>query len=223
MSKIISVNEAANLINDGDTLMVGGFYTLGTPEKIISKIHELGKKNLTVINNDGGNPDSALGKLLYSGNVSKCYLSWCGYLSKLPQMVEDDEIDLELNPQGTLVERIRAGGYGLGGILTKTGLGTIIEEKKYGERVTLNNEEWLYHTPLRGNVTLVEAYAADDAGNLIFRRTQRNFCDTMCFAGDIVIASVVTPIKKAGELDPDSIMVPGVLVDYLVQGGDSNE
>ena len=132
-------------------------------------------------------------------------------------MVDSGEIDLELNPQGTLVERIRAGGFGLGGILTPTGLGTMIEEKGYGQRIHLNGRDWLYHTPLKADVTIVEAYDADEAGNLIFRRTQRNFCDTMCFAGETVIASVVNPIKKNGEIDPDAVMVPGVVVDYLVQ------
>lgn len=220
MSKIITVKEAAQMVKDGDFLMIGGFYAIGTPENIVNEILVRGTKNLTVVNNDGGNPNSALGKLIYSGNIKKLYLSWCGYLPEIPKMVERRELDFELNPQGTLIERIRAGGFGLGGVLTKTGLGTIVEENGVGEKIMLNGQEWMYHTPLRGNVTLVEAYEADEAGNLIFRRTQRNFCDMMCFAGDIVIASVVKPIKKAGEIDPDAVMVPGAIVDYLVQGGE---
>lgn len=220
MAKIISVKEAANLVKDGDTLLVGGFYAIGTPENIITEVMNQGKKNLTIVNNDGGNPNSALGKLLYSGNVKKAIMTWCGYLSDLPQMVDDGKIELELNPQGTLIERIRAGGFGLGGVLTKTGLGTMIEEKKIGERVTLNGEDYLYHTPLRGNITFVEAYEADEAGNLVFRRTQRNFSDTMCFASDIVVASVVKPIKKNGEIDPDHVMVPAAVVDYIVERGE---
>ena len=241
MKKLISVEEAVSKIKDGDTIMVGGFYTVGTPENIVDEILRQGKKDLTIINNDGGNPNSALGRLLYSGNVKKVYLSWCGYLDKLPDMVDSGEIDLELNPQGTLVERIRAGGFGLGGILTPTGLGTMIEEKGYGQRIHLNgravrnrydeinnqlqdptviNNNELYRSLMKDykNLTpIVEAYDADEAGNLIFRRTQRNFCDTMCFAGETVIASVVNPIKKNGEIDPDAVMVPGVVVDYLVQ------
>lgn len=217
MNKMISVSEAVSKIHDGDTIMVGGFYAIGTPELIVDEIIRQGKKDLTIINNDGGNPNSALGRLLYSGNVKKVIMSWCGYLSELPGMVEKGMIELELNPQGTLIERIRSGGFGLGGILTPTGLGTMIEEKGYGERVHLDGQDWLYHTPLKADVTLVEAYEADEAGNLIFRRTQRNFCDTMCFAGKTVIASVVNPIRKKGELDPDCIMVPGAIVDYLVQ------
>lgn len=223
MSKIITLKDAASLVKDGDTLLVGGFYTIGTPENIITEVMKQGKKDLTIVNNDGGNPNSALGKLIYSGNVKKVILTWSGYLADLPRMVDEKEIELELNPQGTLVERIRAGGYGLGGILTKTGLGTYIEDNKIGERINVNDEDFLYHTPLKGNITFVEAYEADEAGNLIFRRTQRNFGDTMCFAGDIVVASVVKPIRKLGELDPDEIMVPGPIVDYIVQRGDCNE
>ena len=220
MSKLISVKEAASLVNDGDTLMVGGFYTIGTPEEIIDEVLNMGKKDLVIINNDGGNPDSALGRLLYSGNVSKFYASWCGYLRELPKMMEENKIKLELNPQGTLIERIRSGGFGLGGVLTPTGLGTLVEEEYADKKIVLDNGEWLYHSPLVGDITFVEAYEADEAGNLIFRRTQRNFSDTMCFAAKTVVASVVQPIKKAGELDPDSIMVPGVVVDYLVQKGE---
>lgn len=219
MNKCISLEEAVSKIKDGDTIMVGGFYAVGTPEHIVDEILRQGKKDLTIINNDGGNPDSALGRLLYSGNVKKVYLSWCGYLSELPNMVESGKIDLELNPQGTLVERIRAGGFGLGGILTPTGLGTMIEERGYGTRIHLNGHDWLYHTPLKADVTIVEAFDADQAGNLVFRRTQRNFCDTMCFAGATVIASIVNPIKNNGEIDPDAVMVPGPVVDYLVQRG----
>jgi len=133
-------------------------------------------------------------------------------------LVDKGELELELNPQGTLVERIRAAGYGLEGILTLTGLDTMIEEKGYGKRVNLDGKDVMYHTPIKADVTIVEAYEADKNGNLIFRRTQRNFNDVMCFAGDLVIASVVKPIKEKGELDPDSIMVPGTLVDILVQG-----
>ena len=116
MSKLISLQQAAAMVKDGDTLMVGGFYTIGTPEKLVDAIRLQGTKDLTVLNNDCGNNDSSLGRLIYSGQVKKVYCSWCGYLTELPGMVERGEIDLELNPQGTLIERIRAGGYGLGGI-----------------------------------------------------------------------------------------------------------
>lgn len=217
MNKLISKEDAVSLIPNGATIMVGGFYTVGTPEDLVDELIRQGKKDLVVINNDFGRPDTALGRLLYAGHIRKMFLSWSGYLTKLPEMVEKGEVEMELNPQGTLVERIRAGGFGLGGILTKSGLGTIIEEKKYGSRINLNGEDWLYHTPLRADFTLVHAFDADFAGNLVFRRTQRNFSEMMCFAADTVIASIYNPIKQKGEIDPDHVMVPGPLVDYLVQ------
>ncbi|NLK40148.1 MAG: CoA transferase subunit A [Clostridiales bacterium] len=217
MNKLTTVEEAVSIIKDGDTLMIGGFYTVGTPHDLAEEIIRQNKKDLTIINNDGGNPDSPLGRLIYSGNVKKVILSWCGYLNELPDMVKSGKIELELNPQGTLIERIRAGGFGLGGVLTKSGINTIIEEAGYGKRVHLNGEDWLYHPPLKADVTLIEAYKADNFGNLLFRGTQRNFNDIMCYAGNIVIASVKKPIKKKGELAPDTIMVQGPVVDYLVQ------
>jgi len=219
MDKRISIEQAASMVHDGDTIMVGGFYTIGTPEAIIEEIIKMGTKDLTVINNDFGNPNSALGHLVYAGRCKKVILSWCGYLGELPKMVEEKKVELELNPQGTLIERIRSGGFGLGGVLTPTGLGTYIEEQGYGKRVNFNGQDYLYHTPLHADVTLVQAYAADEAGNLVFRRTQRNFSDTMCYAADKCIASIATPIKKKGEIDPDHIMVQGPIVDYLVQEG----
>jgi len=218
MNKISTVKEAVEKIKDGDIVLAGGFYAVGTPDIIIDEIIRQGKKNLTVISNDSGTPTEGIGKLIYSGCVKKLILSWCGLTPIIPELVDKGELELELNPQGTLVERIRAAGYGLEGILTLTGLDTMIEEKGYGKRVNLDGKDVMYHTPIKADVTIVEAYEADKNGNLIFRRTQRNFNDVMCFAGDLVIASVVKPIKEKGELDPDSIMVPGTLVDILVQG-----
>ena len=217
MNKIITAQQAASYVNDGDTVMFGGLYDLGSPEPVIEEIIRQKKKNLTAINEDFGRPESALGRMVYAGICKKLIVSWCGYLTELPAMVEEGKLELELNPEGTMIERIRAGGFGLGGVLTSTGLGTYIEEQGIGERIHVNGQDFLYHTPLRANVSIVQAYEADEAGNLIFHGTQRNFCDMMCFAGDIVIATVATPIKKAGELDPDKIMVPGAVVDYLVQ------
>ena len=217
MTKINRLKEAVSKIKDGSVIHVGGFYSVGTPEDIIDEIIRQKIKDLTIISNDGGTPDEGVGKLIYNGNVKKLIVSWCGLTPIVPELVEKNMMELELNPQGTLVERIRAAGYGLGGILTPTGLGTVIEENGVGERVKLNNEDWLYHTPLKADVTVVEAYRADYNGNLMFRRTQKNFCQVMCTASDLVIASVVNPIVEMGELDPDEIMVPGTFVDVLVQ------
>lgn len=220
MNKTISVKEAVAQIKDGDVILVGGFYSVGTPENIIDEIIIQGKKDLTIISNDGGTPTEGVGKLIYAGLVKKLIVSWAGLTPRVPELVEEGKLELELNPQGTLVERIRAGGFGLEGILTKTGLNTMIEEKGYGKRVNLNGQDALYHTPIKADVAIVEAYESDEIGNLIFRGTQRNFNPVMCFAGKLVIASVVKPIKKMGELEPDYIMVPGILINLLVQGGE---
>jgi len=220
MNKILNVKEAVEKIKDGDVILAGGFYAVGTPDNIVDEIIRQKKKNLTIISNDSGMPTEGIGKLIYGGCVRKLILSWCGLTPIISELVEKGELELELNPQGTLVERIRAAGYGLGGVLTPTGLDTTIEESGLGKRLNLNGKDWLYHPPLGANVAIVEAYLADKNGNLIFRRTQRNFNDVMCTAADLVIASVVKPIIEMGELDPDTIMVPGTFVDFLVQKED---
>jgi len=217
MLQLMSAGDAVRLIPDGASIHVNGFYQVGTPEDLIDEIIAQHKRGLTIANNDAGSETEGIGRLIYAGLVKKLICTWCGLNSKLPELLKDGKIELELNPQGTFVERIRAAGYGLGGILTPTGLDTVIEEKGTGTRVTMNGRDWLYHTPLRADVCLLEAYRADDAGNLIFHRTQRCFGPVMATAADLVIASVVKPIVKRGELDPEAIMVPGVLVDVLVQ------
>jgi len=217
MPQSMSAADAVRLIPDGASIHVNGFYQVGTPEDLIDEIIAQGKCGLTIANNDAGSETEGIGRLIYAGLVKKLICTWCGLNSKLPGLLKEGKIELELNPQGTFVERIRAAGYGLGGILTPTGLDTVIEEKGTGTRVNMNGQDWLYHTPLRADVCLLEAYMADDAGNLIFHRTQRCFGPVMATAADLVIASVVKPIVKRGELDPEAIMVPGVLVNVLVQ------
>jgi acetate CoA/acetoacetate CoA-transferase alpha subunit len=216
MRKIIDAEDAARKIKRGDAVLIGGFLENGAPENIIKEMVRQGQKDLTVICNDGGYGKGAgSGSLVATGQVKKFISSWIGYTPIIGELYDTDQMELELIPQGTLVERIRAGGFGLGGVLTPTGLGTLIEEK-WGKRVHVNDKDYLYHTPLRGNVAIVEAYKADNLGNLKFRRSQRNFSQIMCLAADIVIASIVNPIEPAGNLDPDEIDVPHVVVDYLV-------
>ncbi len=216
MAVIMDVKEAVKKIKDGMVIHVGGFYAVGTPEDIIDEMVKQGPKNLTLISNDGGAPDKGVGRLLAAGQVKKLIISWGGRTPLIPELVDKGELELELNPQGTLAERIRAAGYGLGGIITPTGLGTMIEEK-FGQRVTFNGQDFLYHTPLKADVAIIGAYRADKAGNIIFRRSQRNFCEIMAMAADLTIAQVYKPIEEMGALDPDEIMVPGPLVDILVQ------
>jgi len=217
MSKITTVKEAAARIKRGSVLHLGGFYAQGSPECLISAMLEQGVTDLTIISNDTGTPNEGLGRLVEAGRVKKLYCSYVGLTPILPKLIEEGKVELELVPQGTLIERIRCAGYGLGGVLTPTGLGTVIEENK--QVVELNGRRWLYDTPIKADVAIVEAYRADTAGNLIFRRTQNNFNATMCTAADLVIAEIVEPIVEAGAIDPDEIMVPGVFVDVLVRKG----
>jgi acetate CoA/acetoacetate CoA-transferase alpha subunit len=215
MAKIMSPQEAVALIKNGDIVLSGGFYANGTPEAIVTEMIRQGQKDLTIVNNDGNTAEKGVGRLVANRQVKKFICSWCGRLPIAPELAEKGEMEFEINPQGTLVERIRAGGYGLGGILTPTGLNTIVEER-WGERVTLNGRDWLYHSPLRGNVAIIEADRADTAGNLVFHLTQGQFAITMATAADLVICEVTNPIEPVGALDPQEIKVPGIFVDVLV-------
>lgn len=217
MSKIMNVRNAVQLIKSGDTILAGGFYGNGTPVKIVDELLLQGQNNLTVVNCDGNTVEKGVGRLIVAGQVSKFICSWCGRLPLVSQLAEEGKIELELCPQGSLAERIRAGGYGLGGILTPTGLNTMVEEN-WAERVHLNGKNWLYQTPISGNVAILEAETADEFGNIIFHLTQRLFSPVMAFAADLVIVEVTKEIVPAGALDPDAIHVPGVVVDILVKG-----
>lgn len=214
----MELREAVSLIKDGDTVLAGGFYANGTPALIVDEMLRQGQKDLTIINNDGNTVTKGVGKLIAAGQCKKFVCSWCGRLPLAPQLYEEGKMDFELCPQGSLAERIRAGGYGLGGILTPVGLNTIVEEK-WAERITLNGKEWLYHTPIRGNVAILEADRADEVGNLVFHLTQRAFSTVMAFAADLVIVEINRPIEPVGSIKPEEIHVPGVLVDVLIQGG----
>ena len=224
MSKIINLQEAVKLVKDGDTILAGGFYGNGTPVGIVEELLRQGQKNLTIANNDGNTVEKGVGRLIAAGQVKKFICTWCGRLSIIPKMLEEGTIELELCPQGTFAERIRAGGFGLGGVLTQTGLDTVVEEK-WGERVHLNGKDWLYQTPLRGNVAIIEAARADTEGNLVFHLTQRAFSQAMCFAADLVLVEVTGEIEPAGSIAPQDIHVPGVVVNYLIPSkkGETNE
>lgn len=218
MSKIMSLKEAVSLIKDDDVVLAGGFYGNGTPALIVDELLRQGQKNLTIINNDGNTVEKGVGRLIAAGQVKKFVCSWCGRLPLAPQLAEEGKMELELCPQGSFVERIRAGGYGLGGILTPTGLDTIVEEK-WGQRINLNGSDWLYQTPIRGNVAIIEADRADEAGNLVFHLTQRAFSIVMAYAADLVIVEVNKPIEPIGSIKPEDVHVQAPIVDILIQGG----
>jgi len=212
--KVITSDEAAALINDGDTIMVGGFLGVGTPETIVDAIVRRNVKELTVICNDTAFPDRGIGKWIVNKQIKKAIVSHIGTNKETGRQMTAGETIVELNPQGTLAERIRCGGIGLGGFYTPTGVGTPAAEGK--EVRVLNGREMLFETPLRAKVAYLYASRGDKFGNLRYHATARNFNPVMAMAADIVVAEV-------GELvdfmDPDDVHTPGVLVDYIVRRG----
>lgn len=213
MNKLISPSDAASFIKDGMTLMIGGFLGHGTPERIIDEIVASGVKSLTLIVNDTAFPDKGCGKLVTNNQVKKLIVSHIGTNPNTGQKMNSGELEIEFSPQGTLAERIRSGGAGLGGILTPVGIGTIIEEGK--QMIQVDGNDYLLEKPLRADIALIYATTADDLGNLIYMGTMRNFNPLMAMAADTVIAEV-EELKPAGELSPETIHTPHIFVDYIV-------
>lgn len=213
MNKLISPSDAASFVKDGMTLMIGGFLGHGTPERIIDEIVASGVKSLTLIVNDTAFPDKGCGKLVTNNQVKKLIVSHIGTNPNTGQKMNSGELEIEFSPQGTLAERIRSGGAGLGGILTPVGIGTIIEEGK--QMIQVDGNDYLLEKPLRADIALIYATTADDLGNLIYMGTMRNFNPLMAMAADTVIAEV-EELKPAGELSPETIHTPHIFVDYIV-------
>ena len=214
MAKVITSDEAAAMVNNGDTILVGGFLAVGTPETIIDALVRNNVQDITLICNDTALPDRGVGKMVVNKQLKKLIASHVGTNKETGRQMAAGELDVELNPQGTLVERIRAGGAGLGGFYTPTGVGTAVAEGK--ESRVFNDREMLLETPLRGRVAFLKAFIADTHGNLRYRGTARNFNPVMAFAADIVIAEVDNLINF---MDPEEVITPGVLVDYIVRSG----
>ncbi len=214
MSKVTTLEQAMGLVHDGMTIMVGGFMANGTPELFIDALVEKGVKDLTIICNDAGYPDKGVGKLIARRQVKRLIASHIGLNPEAGKLMNTGEMEVELVPQGTLAERIRCGGSGIGGFLTPTGIGTVVEEGK--QKVTVDGKEYLLELPLRADVSLVFGNKADTMGNLLYRRSTRNFNPPMAMAADLVIAGV-REVVEAGEIDPDLVMTPGILVDHIVK------
>lgn len=198
--------------------MVGGFIYGGIPYTLIDALLDAGTNDLTMISCDTCYEDVGHGKLVAQERVKKIVASHVGLNKKTGEYYRAGKIELELCPMGTFVERIRCGGYGLGGFLTPTGVGTIVAEGK--QELAVGGRKYLLELPLRADVSLVRAYKADRAGNLVYRGTNRNFNPVMASAGDVVIAEV-DEILETGDLGPDEIVTPGILIDMLVLKGDS--
>ncbi|AJQ25768.1 MAG: 3-oxoacid CoA-transferase, subunit [Firmicutes bacterium] len=213
MSKVISQEELVSLFEDKATIMMGGFMGVGAPTSLVRILVEQGVKDLTLITSDTATPDTGVGPLIVNRQVKKIIASHIGTNPETGRQMIAGETVVELVPQGTLAERIRAGGAGLGGILTPTGLGTVVEEGK--EKLLVNGKEYLLELPLRADIALLKAYKADKAGNLIYRQSARNFNPIMALAADLVIVEV-EEVVEVGELKPDEVMTPGILVDKVV-------
>lgn len=209
----ISLEQSVSMIPDGASLMIGGFMAVGTPERVIDEIVRQKKRDLTIIGNDTGVPTRGIGKLVSAKLVRKAIVSHIGLNPETQRQMMAKEMEVELVPQGTLVECIRAGGYGLGGILTPTGLGTPVEDGK--QKININGKHYLLEIALRADFALVQAFLADYLGNLSYALTARNFNPIMAMAADTVIVSAdnVVPV---GVISPDHVATPAPVVDYLI-------
>ena len=214
--KRITAREFRQLLHDGMSIMFGGFMGVGTPECLVAEIIRAGVRDLTIIGNDTAFVDKGIGPLITTGQVKKAIVSHIGTNPEAGKKMISGELDVQLVPQGTLVEQIRAGGAGLGGILTQTGLGTVVEENK--QTMIINGEKWLLEQPLRADLAILMASNADEAGNLTYDLTTRNFNPVMAMAADVVIAET-RRIDALGSIPPEHVVTPGVLVDHLFMGG----
>ncbi|PHZ86039.1 CoA transferase subunit A [Paremcibacter congregatus] len=205
------------VLKDGMTIMAGGFGLCGIPENLITALRDSGVKDITAISNNAGVDDFGLGLLLQTRQIKKMISSYVGENKEFERQYLAQELDLEFNPQGTLAERCRAGGAGIPGFYTKTGVGTLIAEGK--EHKEFNGETYIMETGLVADVSLVKAWKGDKEGNLIYRKTARNLNPNMATAGKITIAEV-EELVEVGELDPDEIHTPGIYVQRIIQSKD---
>jgi 3-oxoacid CoA-transferase subunit A len=214
MNKVVaSADEAVRDIQDGASVMVGGFGLCGVPEDLIQALHRKGVKNLTTISNNAGVDQYGLGRLLHSRQIKKHIGSYVGENKLFEQLVLSGELDLELNPQGTLAERIRAGGAGIAAFYTPTGYGTLVSEKK--ETRVFDGRPFVLEHGLKADFALVKAWKGDRWGNLIYRKTARNFNPMMATAGRVTVAEV-EELLEVGQLRPDEVHTPGIFVKRIV-------
>jgi acetate CoA/acetoacetate CoA-transferase alpha subunit len=217
MNKLITIEEVKKALDDGMVVMVGGFLGVGTPGQMIQAMIEEDIRDLTLIANDTAFIDKGIGLLIVNHQVKKVIVSHIGTNQETGNQMMANALDVELVPQGTLAERIRCGGAGLGGVLTPTGIGTVVENGK--QKLVVNDKEYLLETPLRANVALIKAKKGDKAGNLVYEKSARNFNPLMAMAADLVIAEV-EELVEIGAIDVDEVMTPGILVDKIyVQEG----
>ncbi|MFL0248304.1 acetate CoA-transferase subunit alpha [Candidatus Clostridium stratigraminis] len=215
MNKLVKPEDLIPLFKDGMTVMIGGFLGCGTPHKIIDKLIEANIKDLIIIANDTSFVDKGIGRLVVNRQVKKVIASHIGTNSETGRLMNEGLMEVELVPQGTLIERIRAGGSGLGGVLTPTGIGTIVEEGK--QKVTIEGKEYLIELPLRADLSIIRGTIVDEFGNTFYKGTTRNFNPLIAMAADKVVVET-EKLVKVGELNPDYVITPGVLIDYIIEG-----
>lgn len=214
MSKFISIEEAVCKVKDGMTIMVGGFLANGTPNKIVDALAKSGVKDLTLICNDTAYPDRGVGQLIANKQVKKLFVSHIGTNPCTSEQMNSGELDIEFCPQGSLAERVRAGGCGLGGVLTQTGLGTIVAEGK--QIINVDGKDYILEKPLRADIALVGASVGDKSGNLVYRGTSQNFNPLMAAAADLVIAEV-KELVEVGEIAAENVKTPAIMVDFIIE------
>ena len=212
-TKLITLQDAAGFFRDGMTIMVGGFMGVGTPPRLVEALLESGVRDLTLIANDTAFVDTGIGPLIVNGRVSKVIASHIGTNPETGRRMIAGEMDVQLVPQGTLIEQIRCGGAGLGGFLTPTGVGTIVEDGK--QTMTLEGKTWLLERPLRADLALIRAHRSDMLGNLTYQLSARNFNPLIALAADITLVEP-DEMVETGELQPDQIVTPGAIIDHIV-------
>jgi acetate CoA/acetoacetate CoA-transferase alpha subunit len=212
--KGIRVSEAVEMVPDGASLMIGGFMGVGTPERLMDEIVHQRRRDLTVIANDTARPGVGIGKLIDHKLVARAIVSHIGTNPETQRQMIAGELEVELVPQGTLAERVRAGGFGLGGVITATGVGTLVEEGK--QTIDIDGKTFLVELPLRADFALIKAKRSDYKGNLDYSLTARNFNPLMAMAADTVIAEP-NNIVPIGLISPDEVNTPGAIVDYVIQ------
>ena len=212
--KLVSMEEAISHIKDGMTIHVGGFLACGTPESIVTALVEKGVKDLTIVCNDTAFVDKGVGRLIVNNQVKKVIASHIGTNPETGRKMQAGEIEVELVPQGTLAERVRAAGYGLGGILTPTGVGTIVQQGK--QVINVDGKDYLLEKPIKADVALILGTTVDEMGNVICAKTTKNFNPLMATAADLVIVEAAE-IVPFGSLDPDNLDISRIFVNYIVK------
>lgn len=215
MVKMITPAEAVQFFKNNQTIMVGGFLNCGVPNLVLNELIKTALTDFTLISNDTGEAGINRGQLVHAGKIKKAIVSHIGTNSETVQLYNEGKIEIDLQPQGSLAERIRADGAGLGGILTPVGVGTDVEKGK--QKITVGGKEYLLETPLHADVAVVYATYADKFGNLAFHGSTRNFNALMPMAADVVIVEAEHIPDEP--LSPDEVIVPGIFVDYLIDGG----